>query len=417
MTLITSQENYLKSSLYRQKCILKSSIPLTPVDSIPFFTRENTEFLHGLYISDKVKSNHQKKESIISFPGRSRATFDVNMIHSELANLLGGEAGSLRLLSGLHAHLMVFMSLSKPGDSVLLLPENGGGHFATHSILERLGLRIINIPIDEERMRVDRERTILLIEKEKPNFIFIDRSEGLVYEDFSYLGDFKNAIKIFDASQYLPQIIFNQYENPIKWGFDLMLFSVHKSFPGPQKAGVVSRKKGDVWKNLVKGLGSYVSSAHIENTYNFGLVISNLSLLESYSNKLSKSALKLEECLMDLDGYVVDRSIYKEPKSNYTQHLWLSCRDKSEAFNIYRNLELARIHVNYRKLPYNLGWGIRIGTTSAIALGINDDTIVSLANVIKSIIYNGFCLRHRHLVRDIRKTMEENRLIEWPRMQ
>jgi len=107
----------LHLSLSRQRRLLAASIILTPVDNIPitYGKQENCGFLHGLYISDKVKTKVEQRNSIIQFAGRGRATFDVNRIHRQLADALGAEHGSLRLLSGLHAHIVLFMSLAGIG--------------------------------------------------------------------------------------------------------------------------------------------------------------------------------------------------------------------------------------------------------------------------------------------------------------
>src|SRR2546421_6282288 len=106
-----SLKESLTRSLERQRKILGASVILTPVDSVPLFYDEQdiAGFLHGLYISDKLKNEGQKKESIIQFAGRERATRDLSLIHRKLAHSLGAAAGSLRLLSGLHAHVAVFM--------------------------------------------------------------------------------------------------------------------------------------------------------------------------------------------------------------------------------------------------------------------------------------------------------------------
>lgn len=43
--------------------------------------------------------------------------FELNRIHRRLAECLGAAEGSLRLLSGLHAHIAVFMSLAGIGEA------------------------------------------------------------------------------------------------------------------------------------------------------------------------------------------------------------------------------------------------------------------------------------------------------------
>src|SRR5437762_12361971 len=92
----------LTRSLERQRRLLHASIILTPTDSIPLFYGEqaSTSFLHGLYVSDKVRSETERQQSIIQFAGRDRGTWDLTRIHKKLADSLGAAEGSLRLLSG-----------------------------------------------------------------------------------------------------------------------------------------------------------------------------------------------------------------------------------------------------------------------------------------------------------------------------
>lgn len=394
----------LTSSIRRQRLLYDASIVLTPVDSFGLNQHEivDTSFFQGLYISDKKKSLNQQMSSKIQFGGRGRATHDVIRIHNELAISLNASSGSLRLLSGLHAHIVVFMSIAKAGDSVLLLPEEAGGHFATTSILKRLGLTVIPMVIDRKNMVIDRSKTLKLIKERKPDFIFVDRSEGLKYEDFSFLGEFKNIVKVFDASQYLPQIMFGDYQSPLSWGFDLMLFTVHKSFPGPQKAGVVAREDGAVWNSLQKGLGSYVSSAHIENTYKFAQALLNRSELIELSEKLTGLAYNLEVQLAYREVDVVFRKSQGESHWPNTQHIWIRCPSKEIAFRTFKDLMLSRIQVNYRFLPYGLGWGLRLGTTAAIGCGLESLHLPQLADIIAKILKDGYSLQARHAVRKLR---------------
>ena len=275
----------LMQSLEQQRRALADSIVLTPVDSLPLCLtdRNQTGFLHGLYLTDKIRDSESSKAAPILFGGRGQASQDLHAIHDLLANALGASKGSLRLLSGLHAHTATFMSVSEIGQTVMLLPVKAGGHFNSHAILHRLGLRTIDLPVDERRLCIDRSAALELVRSEQPDFIFIDRSEGLRFEDFAFLGEVRGPRKIFDASHYLPQILTERYENPLAWGFDLMLFSLHKSFPGPQKAGVVSRNDDSLWHSLVSGLSKFVSSSHAEDSYLLGLTLLRQGWLEVYN--------------------------------------------------------------------------------------------------------------------------------------
>ncbi|MBW1616589.1 MAG: hypothetical protein JRJ49_08680 [Deltaproteobacteria bacterium] len=172
-------------------------------------------FLHGLYNTDKVRSLLERAKTKHQFSGRDRISYDIRLIYKEWAKLLRAEDLSMRLLSGLHAHIVVFMAIGDIGDKILLLHEKaGGGHMSTKNILERLGYQIIEMSIDYNNRRINIEETKKIIREKKSHFIFVDRSEGINYEDFSDLIKNTNCYSIFDASQYLANIMANEFKSP-----------------------------------------------------------------------------------------------------------------------------------------------------------------------------------------------------------
>ena len=382
-----SREDLL-ASLCRQRERFAHSIVLTPVDSLPFALadRKHTAFLHGVYLTDKVRDRDAKMDAVIQFAGRDDAARDLATIHALLADAFGGATASLRVLAGLHAQTATFMSLAKAGDSVLLLSEEAGGHFSTRAILERLGLRVSDLPIDYERMCIDRERTLALVDREPPRFVFVDRSEGLRYEDFGFLGALDGPIKIFDASQYVTPIVTHRYASPSSWGFDLTMFSLHKSFPGPQKAGIVSRDDNELWQRLVRGLSTLVSSSHAESSYLVGLSLLRTSWLECYAERIFALALRLETELAQLGIPVVHRRLQGRAEWPATHHVWVRLNDREAAFAAYERLEAINIHTNYRKLPYGLGHGLRLGTTFCSVAGLYHDDAPELASLLAAAI-------------------------------
>lgn len=377
----------LLASIEQQRRQLERSIVLTPVDSFAFCLpdRDFTAPLHGLYLTDKVRTDAEKIGTLVQFAGRDQAARDLNGIHHLLADRLGAAVGSMRLLSGLHAHATTFMSIAEIGQSVAILPELGGGHFSTRSILERLGLRVIDLPIDVDQREVNREATEELIDATAPDFIFVDRSEGLRYEDFSFVGQLHGPTSVFDASQFLTQIVTGRYESPMSWEFDLSLMSLHKSFPGPQKAAIVSREDSDVWRRLVRGLSTFVSSSHAENTYLAGLALLRTELLETYCARMLDTALRIEHELNELGVPVVLRG-QDHPDRPTTQHVWIAAEDQAQAFDWYRALENINVQTNYRKLPYDLGYGLRLGTSFSAVAGLTADLAAELATIIAEVV-------------------------------
>jgi glycine hydroxymethyltransferase len=393
----------LLDSLDRQRELLAEAIVLTPTDSIPFVLadRKHTAFLHGLYVSDKERDRDAQRAAVIQFAGRGAAAKDITAIHALLAERLGASAGSLRLLAGLQAHAATFMSVAAIGQKVMLLPPEAGGHYSTHGILSRLGLQTLDIPVDRRRMCVDRPATLQVVEESTPDFVFIDRSEGLRYEDFSFLGELEVTTTIFDASQYLAPILTGRYENPLTWGFDLMLFTLHKSFPGPQKAGIVARQSGELWSRLLAGLSMLVSSSHAENTYLAGLALLREDWLEQYCERLLRSAAALEAALICRGVPVIQRARQGESDWPATHHLWIAAESQAAAFAHFEQLAAINILTNYRLLPYDLGYGLRLGTTASAIAGIDVEHADALAHLIEEAILGSAGEDARVKVRDL----------------
>lgn len=384
----------LSASLRRQESIFRSTLILNPVENLPFRSdiAPASGFLHGLYNTDKVRSAEQRMLTVHQFAGRDRIAFDSRRIYDTWARALGASDVSMRLLSGLHAHAVVFMALAEPGQRVLLLPEVAGGHLATKAILERLGLSVIDMAADFDGRRVDVAATRELIGAHDPDFLFVDRSEGLNYETFAELLEGYRGIAIFDASQYLTNVLAGDHASPFAMGFELVLSTMHKNFPGPQKALVATRTRGAAWNRLLSGISTFVSNMHSYGTYAAGLSLERRDFIRDYSRRMLTNAVGLEEELSRAGVDVVRRA----PDVAPTHHLWVRASDAPRAFRMFRDLERCRILTNFRKLPYGLGFGLRLGLNAATRTGLEPADTRDLAALIARILARGATSGLRH---------------------
>lgn len=358
---------------------------LNPVENLPYLIAEHPpEELHGLYVSDKEKNEETIKASKIAFSGRQEENKKIRDIYCMWKQALNVRNFSMRLLSGLHAHIILFMGLGNIGDTVMLLPEEAGGHYSTKKILERLGYRVIDMVPDNQKCCVDMGKTIEKLHKERPDFLFVDRSEGIHYENFTPLLTQKEKLgftAVFDASQYLTNILNAEFISPFDMGFDIMLSTLHKNFPGPQKALVCSREDNDAWLRVQSAMSDYVSSLHVETTYMAGSVLEQRTLLRKYSRLIIENSITLENELYR-HGLPVVR---KNPHLQATHHIWLNMSSAEQAYSFFKKMEACGFLVNYRKLPYDLGQGIRMGTSAATLQGLNQNNIPPLSELITAL--------------------------------
>jgi glycine hydroxymethyltransferase len=373
----------LKISLKQQEELSNKQLILNPVENVPDleYIELGTSFLYGIYNSDKTRSNEQQINTKIQFANRDTIAYDINKIYESWCNILNAKAISMRFFSGLHAHTTIFMAITNINDSVIILPEKAGGHMATKSILERLGLNVYELQIDYNNKRIDVEKSKKLIEQVKPNVIFIDRSEGLIYEDFTWLSKYTEIYKIYDASQYLTNILACDYVSPFDMGFDAILSTTHKNFPGPQRALYCSKEKDVMWEKIYSNIGTYVSNMHPYSVYSLGLMLDKYEIYKTLSSNMLKNAELLRKELIHHKLNIVQQcELY--PLETHTHHLWVLCSDRNEAFELYKRWEKYGFLTNYRLLPYNLGYGIRLGLSAATVCGLRENDIPKLASLL-----------------------------------
>src|SRR6476646_4120071 len=114
-------------------------------------------------------------QPICNLPGVRPLLAIAALAYSAWATALGAADATLRLLSGLQAHAVLFMSIARPGQRVLQLPVRAGGHVVGSKILERLGLEVVQMISDDANMCVDMDRTLERCAIDPPDFIFVDR--------------------------------------------------------------------------------------------------------------------------------------------------------------------------------------------------------------------------------------------------
>ena len=377
---ITTNSAYKYKLEYLRKKF-ESSLILNPTENVPFiYDIENTNFFAGLYVSERFKDVNDK----VIFAGRNEYIEFFQYIKKEWSKKLKAYDVDLKSLSGLNAHLILFLCILKPGDKIILLPEIAGGHFATEEILKNIGAITYQMVPNYEKLGVDVSKTMKLIESEKIDYVFVDRSEGLYYEDFSWLKDCTQCYKIFDASQYISSILCEHFMNPFDMGFDMIITTLHKNYPGPQK-GLIAVKNADVvWKQYLAHAKTYISNTHPKAIADSLLPLMYEEQFNKYCETCNSCVSELEKLLFDYNVPIVRRSDEQTP----THHLWILCSDKYKSYQYYLKLESIGLLTNYRLLPYNLGYGLRIGLNAAVLCGLKKKHIPKLAQIMSDTYHN-----------------------------
>lgn len=143
------------------------------------------------------------------------------------------------------ANAAVFVSLTKPGDTILVQPEAAGGNYSYNiaGFPPLMSLKVAALPYTGSCFELDIERAANIVRRTRPRLIVIGGSNVL----FPYpvralraLADEVGAVLVYDAAHVGLLIAANRFQLPLREGAHLMTISTHKMMAGAVGGMVLS---------------------------------------------------------------------------------------------------------------------------------------------------------------------------------
>ncbi|MFF3377459.1 hypothetical protein ACFYXF_31440 [Streptomyces sp. NPDC002680] len=307
-----------------------------------------------------------------------------------LEELGGARYVSARPLSGLNAMTLALGTLGgEPGSTVVTIAPENGGHYATPSVAQRLGLRVEYLRGPDPHS-LDLDHAAQLLGRVRPALVYVDQSHCLFPVDVaSLVATVRKAspetLVHVDASHWFGLILAGVFPNPLDLGADSYGGSTHKTFPGPQKAVLLTRDP-DIEKRIRDTQDFLISSHHFAATISLGI-----ALLEfrdfggiEYARNVVANTKEFGRLLTERGLTVVaaDRGY------SAGHQLWLdTTADGIPPKTASDRLAAAGIKVNFLDgLPGFTGQGVRIGLNEPTYQGLSGTDLVELADVFSAAV-------------------------------
>ena len=161
-------------------------------------------------------------------------------------SMFGARYVELRPLSGHLAAIAAILALARPGDMVLEVDRNGGGHrtAAKLSASTHFPLVVRDLPFDPHAHTVDPERTVALMRELRPRLVILGSSTFLFPHPVRVVADaareLGETVVIYDGAHVLGLIAAGRFQAPLAEGAHLLVSSTHKVLPGPQGGLILS---------------------------------------------------------------------------------------------------------------------------------------------------------------------------------
>ena len=161
--------------------------------------------------------------------------------------LFGAEHVNVQPLSGSPANLAVYMAAVKPGDKVLGLKLDHGGHLSHGHPVNFSGLNysFAQYEVDEKTHRIDMDRVREVALRERPKMIiagFSAYSRDIDWKAFKSIADEVGAVTFADIAHIAGLIAGKALESPVPF-FDIVTTTTHKTLRGPRGAIIMCKAK------------------------------------------------------------------------------------------------------------------------------------------------------------------------------
>ena len=168
-----------------------------------------------------------------------------DLARERVKQLFGADHANVQPHSGANANLGVYLALLQPGDTVLGMSLDHGGHLTHGSPVNASGrlYRFVSYGVTESDERIDYDQIRDLARAERPKLIVAGATAYPRIIDpaiFREIADEVGALFMFDAAHIAGLIAGGAHPSPVPHA-DIVTFTTHKTLRGPRGGCILSR--------------------------------------------------------------------------------------------------------------------------------------------------------------------------------
>ncbi len=303
-------------------------------------------------------------------------------------NLFGAEHANVQPHSGANANMAVYLAVLSPGDTVLGMSLDHGGHLTHGSPVNASGIlydfKSYGVTPSDER--IDFDAIEKLARELKPKLIVAGStaySRIIPSQPLRKIADESGALLMYDAAHFAGLIAGGAYPNPVE-DADIITFTTHKTMRGPRGGTILCKKElaDAIDKAVFPGLQGGPLE-HIIAAKAVAFFEAASSEFKEYARQIVKNAQALAKALAQ-EGF-------RLVSGGTDTHLMLvdlrSFDEELSGKKAQIVLDSAGITTNKNTVPDDprspfVTSGIRLGTPAVTTAGMREKEMVQIASLI-----------------------------------
>ena len=300
--------------------------------------------------------------------------------------LFACEHANIQPLSGSPANIAVYLAVLKPGDKVLGLKLDHGGHLSHGHPVNFSGMmyNFVQYEVEQATGRIDMDKVREIALREKPKMIlagFSAYSRNLDWKRFKEIADEVGAITMADISHVAGLIAGKVIDSPVPY-FDIVTTTTHKTLRGPRGAVIMCKEK--YAKAIDKGLFPGMQGGPHDHI-NAGKAVAFLEALQPEFHVYAGNVIKNAQAMA---GELMKRG-YKIISDGTDNHLMVVDMTSKGVSGKEAEVALDKVGISSSRstIPFDTRKpmdpsGLRLGTAAITTRGFNEADSVTVADII-----------------------------------
>ena len=316
-----------------------------------------------------------------------------NLARDRACALYGAEHANVQPHSGAQANAAVYFALLKPGDTIMGMALDNGGHLTHGSPANLSGAYFNVIPygVSPETGRIDYDDVLRIAMEHRPKLIVAGASaypRSIDFARFREIADACGAYLMVDMAHIAGLVAAGEHMNPVPYA-DVVTTTTHKTLRGPRGGMILCREK--YAKAIDKAIFPGTQGGPLMHVIAAKAVCFKEAATDEfrdYQKQIVKNAQAMAQRFAERGIRLVSGGT-----DNHLMLVDLSDREMTGK-TLEKLLDRAHITVNKNTVPGEkrspfITSGIRVGTPAATTRGMREPEMVEIADMIADVIERG----------------------------
>jgi len=300
--------------------------------------------------------------------------------------LFGAEHANVQPHSGSQANMAAYFALAQPGDTLLAMSLNFGGHLTHGSPVNFSGklFKIVPYGLSQGTETIDMDEVARLAREHRPKILVVGASaypRTLHFDRFAEIAREVGAAMVVDMAHIAGLVAAGLHPNPVPYA-EIVTSTTHKTLRGPRGGMILCREP------LAKTLNSQIFPGIQGGPLEHVIAAKAVAFGEALTPDFRVYARQVVENAKTLAQALVDRGFAIVSGGTDTHLMLVDLRPKGLTGKVAeKTLDQAGITVNKNTIPDDpqspfVTSGIRLGTPALTTRGMGTAEMVRVAELI-----------------------------------